>query len=129
MQILDLMYIINRLHPIVLLLLREPKDPRRRMGVRLETVVLPDVATFQVGKQKDVLPPEVQEEVATVGTLPVPPKGIITQEDNLFLYYKYHYHCSSAVGELDVGCLPARLFFKGTALNLGIGTDINICPD
>ena len=63
-----------------------------------------------VDKQKDALLPEVREAIA-LKALPVPLKETAAvQEDNLFLYYLYQSHCSSAVGELDSGFSPARLF-------------------
>ena len=67
-------------------------------------------AMFLVDKQKDALLPEVREAIA-LKVLPVPLKETAAvQEDNLFLYYLYQSHCSSAVGELDSGFSPARLF-------------------
>ena len=67
-------------------------------------------AMFLVDKQKDALLPEVREAIA-LKVLPVPLKETAAvQEDNLFLYYLYQSHCSSAVGELDFGFSPARLF-------------------
>ena len=66
-------------------------------------------AMFLADKQKDALLPEVRE-VITLKALPVPLKEAAVQEDNLFLYYLYQSHCSSAVGELDSGFSPARLF-------------------
>ena len=66
-------------------------------------------AMFLVDKQKDALLPEVREAIA-LKVLPVPLKETAVQEDNLFLYYLYQSHCSSAVGELDSGFSPARLF-------------------
>lgn len=63
-----------------------------------------------VDKQKDALLPEVREAIA-LKVLPVPLKETAAvQEDNLFLYYLYQSHCSSAEGELDSGFSPARLF-------------------
>ena len=66
-------------------------------------------AMFLVDKQKDALLPEVREVIA-LKALPVLLKETAVQEDNLFLYYLYQSHCSSAVGELDSGFSPARLF-------------------
>ena len=61
-------------------------------------------------KQKDALLPEVREAIA-LKVLPVPLKETAAvQEDNLFLYYLYQSHYSSAAGELDSGFSPARLF-------------------
>lgn len=63
-----------------------------------------------VDKQKDALLPEVREAIA-LKVLPVPLKETAAvQEDNLFLYYLYQSHYSSAEGELDSGFSPARLF-------------------
>ena len=63
-----------------------------------------------VDKQKDALLPEVREAIA-LKVLPVPLKETAAvQEDNLFLYYLYQSHYSSAAGELDSGFSPARLF-------------------
>ena len=80
-------------------------------------VVLPVVAAVAlpgamslVDKQKDALLPEVREAIA-LKVLPVPLKETAAvQEDNLFLYYLYQSHYSSAEGELDSGFSPARLF-------------------
>ena len=67
-------------------------------------------AMFLVDKQKDALLPEVREAIA-LKALPVPLKETAAvQEDNLFLYYLYQSHYSSAEGELDSGFSPARLF-------------------
>ena len=67
-------------------------------------------AMFLVDKQKDALLPEVREAIA-LKVLPVPMKeSAAVQEDNLFLYYLYQSHYSSAEGELDSGFSPARLF-------------------
>ena len=67
-------------------------------------------AMFLVDKQKDALLPEVREAIA-LKVLPVPLKETAAvQEDNLFLYYLYQSHYSSAGGELDSGFSPARLF-------------------
>ena len=67
-------------------------------------------AMFLVDKQKDALLPEVREAIA-LKALPVPLKETAAvQEDNLFLYYLYQSHYSSAAGELDSGFSPARLF-------------------
>ena len=72
-------------------------------------VALPG-AMFLVDKQKDALLPEVREAIA-LKVLPVPLKETAAvQEDNLFLYYLYQSHYSSAEGELDSGFSPARLF-------------------
>lgn len=63
-----------------------------------------------VDKQKDALLPEVREAIA-LKAFPVPLKETAAvQEDNLFLYYLYQSHYSSAEGELDSGFSPARLF-------------------
>ena len=76
----------------------------------LEAVVALPGAMFLVDKQKDVLLPEVREAIA-LKALPVPLKETAAvQEDNLFLYYLYQSHYSSAAGELDSGFSPARLF-------------------
>ena len=76
----------------------------------LEAAVALPGAMFLVDKQKDVLLPEVREAIA-LKALPVPLKEIAAvQEDNLFLYYLYQSHYSSAAGELDSGFSPARLF-------------------
>ena len=78
--------------------------------VLLEAAAALPGAMFLVDKQKDALLPEVREAIA-LKVLPVPLKETATvQEDNLFLYYLYQSHCSSAVGELDSGFSPARLF-------------------
>ena len=78
--------------------------------VLLEAAVALPGAMFLVDKQKDALLPEVREAIA-LKVLPVPLKETAAvQEDNLFLYYLYQSHCSSAVGELDSGFSPARLF-------------------
>lgn len=66
-------------------------------------------AMFLVDKQKDALLPEAREVIA-LKALPVPLKETAVQEDNLFLYYLYQSHYSSAEGELDSGFSPARLF-------------------
>lgn len=67
-------------------------------------------AMFLVDKQKDALLPEVREAIA-LKVLPVLLKETAAvQEDNLFLYYLYQSHYSSAEGELDSGFSPARLF-------------------
>ena len=79
------------------------------VAVILVAVDLPG-AMFLVDKQKDALLPEVREAIA-LKVLPVPLKETAAvQEDNLFLYYLYQSHCSSAEGELDSGFSPARLF-------------------
>ena len=76
----------------------------------LEAAVALPGAMFLVDKQKDALLLEVREAIA-LKVLPVPLKETAAvQEDNLFLYYLYQSHCSSAVGELDSGFSPARLF-------------------
>ena len=72
-------------------------------------VALPGAMSL-VDKQKDALLPEVREAIA-LKVLPVPLKETAAvQEDNLFLYYLYQSHYSSAAGELDSGFSPARLF-------------------
>lgn len=77
--------------------------------VILVAVDLPGAMSL-VDKQKDALLPEVREAIA-LKVLPVPQKETAAvQEDNLFLYYLYQSHYSSAEGELDSGFLPARLF-------------------
>lgn len=76
----------------------------------LEAAVALPGAMFLVDKQKDALLPEVREAIA-LKVLPVPLKETAAvQEDNLFLYYLYQSHYSSAAGELDSGFSPARLF-------------------
>ena len=78
--------------------------------VLLEAAVALPGAMFLVDKQKDALLPEVREAIA-LKALPVPLKETAAvQEDNLFLYYLYQSHYSSAEGELDSGFSPARLF-------------------
>ena len=77
--------------------------------VLLEAAVALPGAMSLVDKQKDALLPEVREVIA-LKALPVLLKETAVQEDNLFLYYLYQSHCSSAVGELDFGFSPARLF-------------------
>ena len=78
--------------------------------VLLEAAVALPRAMFLVDKQKDALLPEVREAIA-LKVLPVPLKETAAvQEDNLFLYYLYQSHYSSAAGELDSGFSPARLF-------------------
>lgn len=77
--------------------------------VLLEAAVALPGAMFPADKQKDALLPEVREVIA-LKALPVLLKETAVQEDNLFLYYLYQSHCSSAVGELDSGFSPARLF-------------------
>jgi hypothetical protein len=52
--------------------------------VLLETTV-PAGVMFPADKQKDVLLQEVREVIAVA--LPVRPKEVMVQEDNLFLYY------------------------------------------
>ena len=78
------------------------------VAVILVAVDLPGAMSL-VDKQKDALLPEAREVIA-LKALPVPLKETAVQEDNLFLYYLYQSHCSSAVGELDSGFSPARLF-------------------
>ena len=79
------------------------------VAVILVAVDLPG-AMFLVDKRKDALLPEVREAIA-LKALPVPLKETAAvQEDNLFLYYLYQSHYSSAAGELDSGFSPARLF-------------------
>ena len=75
----------------------------------LEAAVALPGAMFLVDKQKDALLPEVREAIA-LKALPVLLKETAVQEDNLFLYYLYQSHYSSAEGELDSGFSPARLF-------------------
>ena len=76
----------------------------------LEAAVALPGAMSLVDKQKDALLPEVREAIA-LKVLPVPLKETAAvQEDNLFLYYLYQSHYSSAEGELDSGFSPARLF-------------------
>ena len=78
-------------------------------AVVLDALDLPGAMSL-VDKQKDALLPEVREAIA-LKVLPVPLKETAAvQEDNLFLYYLYQSHCSSAEGELDSGFSPARLF-------------------
>lgn len=84
-------------------------------GVAVARVLLEAVAALPgamslADKQKDALLPEVREAIA-LKVLPVPLKETAAvQEDNLFLYYLYQSHYSSAEGELDSGFSPARLF-------------------
>ena len=78
------------------------------VAVILVAVDLPGAMSL-VDKQKDALLPEVREVIA-LKALPVPLKETAIQEDNLFLYYLYQSHYSSAEGELDSGFSPARLF-------------------
>lgn len=84
-------------------------------GVAVARVLLEAVAALPgamslVDKQKDALLLEVREAIA-LKVLPVPLKETAAvQEDNLFLYYLYQSHYSSAAGELDSGFSPARLF-------------------
>ena len=79
------------------------------VAVILVAVDLPGAMSL-VDKQKDALLPEVREAIA-LKALPVPLKETAAvQEDNLFLYYLYQSHYSSAAGELDSGFSPARLF-------------------
>ena len=78
--------------------------------VLLEAVAALPGAMSLADKQKDALLPEVREAIA-LKVLPVPLKETAAvQEDNLFLYYLYQSHYSSAEGELDSGFSPARLF-------------------
>lgn len=77
--------------------------------VLLEAAVALPGAMFPADKQKDALLLEAREVIA-LKALPVLLKETAVQEDNLFLYYLYQSHCSSAVGELDSGFSPARLF-------------------
>ena len=78
--------------------------------VLLEAAIALPGAMSLVDKQKDALLPEVREAIA-LKVLPVPLKETAAvQEDNLFLYYLYQSHYSSAAGELDSGFSPARLF-------------------
>lgn len=78
--------------------------------VLLEAAVALPGAMSLADKQKDALLPEVREAIA-LKVLPVPLKETAAvQEDNLFLYYLYQSHYSSAEGELDSGFSPARLF-------------------
>ena len=77
--------------------------------VLLEAAVALPGAMFPADKQKDALLLEAREVIA-LKALPVPLKETAVQEDNLFLYYLYQSHCSSAIGELDSGFSPARLF-------------------
>ena len=78
--------------------------------VLLEAAAVLPGAMFLVDKQKDALLPEVREAIV-LEALPVPLKETAAvQEDNLFLYYLYQSHYSSAGGELDSGFSPARLF-------------------
>ena len=78
--------------------------------VLLEAAVALPGAMSLVDKQKDALLLEVREAIA-LKVLPVPLKETAAvQEDNLFLYYLYQSHYSSAEGELDSGFSPARLF-------------------
>ena len=78
------------------------------VAVILVAVDLPGAMSL-VDKQKDALLPEVREVIA-LKALPVLLKETAVQEDNLFLYYLYQSHCSSAVGELDSGVSPTKLF-------------------
>ena len=79
------------------------------VAVILDALDLPGAMSL-VDKQKDALLPEVREAIA-LKVLPVPLKETAAvQEDNLFLYYLYQSHYSSAEGELDSGFSPARLF-------------------
>lgn len=78
------------------------------VAVILVAVDLPGAMSL-VDKQKDALLPEAREVIA-LKALPVLLKETAVQEDNLFLYYLYQSHYSSAEGELDSGFSPARLF-------------------
>ena len=78
------------------------------VAVILGALDLPGAMSL-VDKQKDALLPEVREVIA-LKALPVLLKETAVQEDNLFLYYLYQSHYSSAEGELDSGFSPARLF-------------------
>ena len=78
------------------------------VAVILVAVDLPGAMSL-VDKQKDALLPEARE-VIVLKALPVLLKETAVQEDNLFLYYLYQSHYSSAGGELDSGFSPARLF-------------------
>ena len=78
--------------------------------VLLEAAVALPGAMSLADKQKDALLQEIREAIA-LKALPVPLKETAAvQEDNLFLYYLYQSHYSSAEGELDSGFSPARLF-------------------
>ena len=100
----------------------------------LEAAVALPGAMFLVDKQKDALLPEVREAIA-LKALPVPLKETAAvQEDNLFLYYLYQSHYSSAEGELDSGFSPARLFraapvtwISGRILSASISLIIPFC--
>lgn len=100
----------------------------------LEAAVALPGAMFLVDKQKDALLPEVREAIA-LKVLPVPLKETAAvQEDNLFLYYLYQSHYSSAEGELDSGFSPARLFraapvtwISGRILSASISLIIPFC--
>lgn len=97
------------------------------------TVALPGAMSL-ADKQKDALLPEVREAIA-LKALPVPLKETAAvQEDNLFLYYLYQSHYSSAEGELDSGFSPARLFraapvtwISGRILSASISLIIPFC--
>lgn len=96
-------------------------------------VALPGAMSL-ADKQKDALLPEVREAIA-LKALPVPLKETAAvQEDNLFLYYLYQSHYSSAEGELDSGFSPARLFraapvtwISGRILSASISLIIPFC--
>ena len=102
--------------------------------VLLEAAVALPGAMSLVDKQKDALLPEVREAIA-LKVLPVPLKETAAvQEDNLFLYYLYQSHYSSAEGELDSGFSPARLFraapvtwISGRILSASISLIIPFC--
>lgn len=103
------------------------------VAVILVAVDLPGAMSL-VDKQKDALLPEVREAIA-LKVLPVPLKETAAvQEDNLFLYYLYQSHYSSAEGELDSGFSPARLFraapvtwISGRILSASISLIIPFC--
>ena len=63
---------------------KETTDLPAEATVLLETAV-PAGVMFPADKQKDALLPEVREVIAVA--LPVRPKEVMVQEDNLFLYY------------------------------------------
>ena len=102
--------------------------------VLLEAAVALPRAMSLADKQKDALLPEVREAIA-LKVLPVPLKETAAvQEDNLFLYYLYQSHYSSAEGELDSGFSPARLFraapvtwISGRILSASISLIIPFC--
>lgn len=102
--------------------------------VLLEAAVALPGAMSLADKQKDALLQEVREAIA-LKALPVPLKETAAvQEDNLFLYYLYQSHYSSAEGELDSGFSPARLFraapvtwISGRILSASISLIIPFC--